>query len=300
MEPRILVTGATGTVGSRVTRLLCERGVPVIAAVRSLDREPLVRAHCAEVRVADFGGDLDELFTDVDKVFLITPDTPDEVEIGDRLIAQAHDAGVDHVVKLSIIGADDAAPGLLQRWHRHMERMIEGSGMRFTFLRPTVFMQNFLGTWGWAIRPDGRIYLPGGDSPVSYIDARDVAAAGVETLLRDGHAGKAYTLTGEVALTHTEIAGIFARALERRVEYVDIPEDLARTSLEGAGVEEPMITGVLQIWRLQKAGRVAAVTDVVQDILGRPPVSFSQFVRDHAPSWGADQAAAVGEAGLDG
>ena len=229
MGPRILVTGATGTVGSQVTRLLCERGVPVIAAVRSPDRAPLVRAHCAEVRVADFGGDPGELFAEVDKVFLITPDRPDEVEIGDRLIAAADDAGVDHVVKLSIIGAGDAAAGLFQRWHRHMERTIEDSGMRFTFLRPTVFMQNFLGTWGWAIRPDGRIYLPCGDSPVSYIDARDVAAVGVETLLRDGHAGKVYTLTGEVALAHAEIASIFARALERRIEYVDIAEDLART-----------------------------------------------------------------------
>lgn len=226
MEAKILITGATGNVGSQVAAQLCERGVPPVAVVHSADKAAAVKAHCAEVRVADLRNEqqVASVFEGIDKVFLVTPVTPDQLEIGDRLIAAADAAGVDHVVKLSIIGAA-AEPGiLLGRWHRHMEKMIERSRMRWTFLRPNGYMQNYIAAWGATIGTEGKIYLPVGDGAVSHIDARDVAAAGVEALLGDGHAGQAYTLTGEVAHTNTEIAELFAHVLEKPVEYVDVPE----------------------------------------------------------------------------
>ena len=135
---------------------------------------------------------------------------------------------------------------------------------------------------------------------MSLIDARDVAAAGVEALLGDGHAGQAYTLTGEVAHTNSEIAKLFAHVLEKPVDYVDVPEAAARSSLEGAGVPEPLVTGILEFWALQKGGAAAGVTTTFQELTGRSPRSFAQFVRDHASAWGAQDDVQLGKAGMDG
>ena len=281
---------------------LCERGVPPVAVVHSADKAAAVKAHCAEVWVADLRNEqqVASVFEGIDKVFLVTPVTPDQLEIGDRLIAAADAAGVDHVVKLSIIGAA-AEPGiLLGRWHRHMEKMIERSRMRWTFLRPNGYMQNYIAAWGATIGTEGKIYLPVGDGAVSHIDARDVAAAGVEALLGDGHAGQAYTLTGEVAHTNTEIAELFAHVLEKPVEYVDVPEVAVRASLEGAGVPEPLVSGFLESWALQKGGGGAAVTTTYRELTGRSPRSFAQFIRDHASAWGAQEDMQLGKAGMDG
>lgn len=161
-------------------------------------------------------------------------------------------------------------------------------------------MQNYIAAWGATIGTEGKIYLPVGDGAVSYIDARDVAAAGVEALLGDGHAGQAYTLTGEVAHTNTEIAELFTQVLEKPVEYVDVSEAAARSSLEGAGVPEPLVTGILELWALQKGGGAAGVTTTFQELTGRSPRSFAQFIREHASAWGAQDDVQLGKAGMDG
>lgn len=302
MGPRILVTGATGTVGSQVAKQLCERGVQAVAAVHTAGKATAIEAHCAEVRVADYHDEAQvaELFRGVRKVFLATPVTPDQIELGDRLIAAADAAGVDHIVKLSIIGADEEPGIMMGRWHRHMEKVIEGSGMRWTFLRPNCFMQDYAGSWGSAIGPEGRITLPTGGGKMSFIDARDVAAVAVEALLGDGHDGRAYTLTGEVALSNAQIAELFTHVLERPVQFVDVPEADARAGLERAGAPEPLVTAVLELWALQKRGGSAVVTGTFEELTGRSPGSLSQFIRDHATAWGAEEPAPVGRAGVDG
>jgi uncharacterized protein YbjT (DUF2867 family) len=114
MRPRILVTGATGTVGSLVAQKLCDREAHVVALAHTGDNVAAVAADCAEVRVADLRDDRQAraAFEGIDKVFMATPDTPDQVEIGDEIVAAAADAGVDHIAKLSILGAD-VKPGTL-------------------------------------------------------------------------------------------------------------------------------------------------------------------------------------------
>lgn len=297
MRPRILVTGASGTVGSDVVRLLCDRQVPSVAVVRDAGKADAIEAYCAAVKVADFrdAASVRDAMEGTDKLLLITPMTADQVELGDTLIAAADDAGVDHVVKLSIIGAETRHGCRLVRWHRHMERQIERLDLRWTFLRPNGLYQNFLGSWGAAIPAEGRIYLPTGTAAVSYVDARDVAEAAVETLLGDGHDGEVYTLTGPAALTKAEIAAAIAAAAGRPVEYVDVPEDAARAALEQAGLVEPLTGAVLELWAQERSGAVAAVTPDLEGLLGRPPRPFADFARDHASAWAA-QAQPVGGA----
>jgi uncharacterized protein YbjT (DUF2867 family) len=287
MRPRILVTGATGTIGSLVTRGLCERGAHVVALVHTADKAASVTAESADVRVGDLrdDGQARAALDGIDKVFMVTPVTPDQVEIGDEIVAAASDADVDRIVKLSIIGAEDKHGSLFGRWHRHVEKSIERLGLRYTFLRPNFFMQNFLGSWGTTIPEQGRLVLPSGDAAVSYIDARDIADVAVETLLGDGHDDCIYTLTGPAAVTHAEVAAAIAAASGRPVEYVAAPEDAARVSLEQAGMPDPLVDGVLGLWAMQRAGGAALVTADVEDVIERRPRSIAEFARDHADAW---------------
>lgn len=289
MRPRILVTGATGTVGSLVVSGLCDRGAHVVALAHTADKAASFASDCAEVRVAELRDDRQarEALEGIDKVFMVTPVTPDQVEIGDEIVAAATDAGVGRIVKLSIMGADAGPASLFGRWHRHVEKSIERLGLPFTFLRPNVFMQNFIGGWGAAIPAQGRIFLPSGEAAVSYVDARDVAEVAVETLLGDGHDGCVYTLTGPVAVTHAEIAAAISAASGRPVEYVPVSEDAARQSLAEAGVSEPLLGGVLDLWAQQRAGEAAKLRADVEDVLERPPRRFEEFARDHADVWRA-------------
>jgi len=282
-----LVTGATGTVGGEVVQQLCARGAPPIALVHSADKAPGLEGSCAEVRVADLRDEaaVRDAVRGIDKLFMLTPVTPDQVEIGQTLVRLAADAGVQRIVKLSFIGADREPDVTLCRWHRQMERAIEDSGVPWTFVRPAGFMQMMAGFYGATIPAQGMFFLPCGSAAVCRIDARDVAAVAASTLLDDGWEGQALTVTGPEALTYHQLAALMSAASGRPVTYVDVPEVAARAGLEQMGVPEPMLSAFMELFAMEKAGGSALVTDDVQRVTGKPPRSFADYTRDHAAAW---------------
>jgi uncharacterized protein YbjT (DUF2867 family) len=287
MGSQILVTGATGIVGGEVVRQLHARGTPPIALVHSADKAPALESSCAEVRVADLRDEaaVRVAVSGVDRLFMLTPVTPDQVEIGLTLVRLATDAGVQRIVKLSFIGADREPGVLLSRWHREMERAIEDSGVPWTFVRPAGFMQMMAGFYGATIPAQGMFFMPCGGAAVCKVDTRDVAAVATSALLDDGWEGQALTPTGPEALTYHQLAALMAEASERPVTYVDVPEEAARAGLEQMGVPEPMLSGFLELFAMEKAGGAALVTDHVERVTGKPPRSFADFARDYAAAW---------------
>ena len=287
MGSRILVTGATGTVGGEVVRQLHARGAPPIALAHSADKAPALEDSSAEVRVADLRDEAAarDAVRGIERLFMLTPVTPDQVEIGQTLVRLAADAGVQRIVKLSFIGAEREPGVRLGRWHRQMERAIEDSGVPWTFVRPAGFMQMMAGLYGATIPTQGMFFLPCGDAAVCKVDTRDVAAVAVSALLDDGWEGQALTVTGPEALTYFQLAAIMSEASGRTVTYVDVPEEAARAGLEQMGVAEPMLSGFLELWAMEKAGGSAMMTDAVERVTGRPPRSFAEFARDHAAAW---------------
>jgi len=282
----ILVTGATGTIGSQVVAALKGReDVKVRVAVRSAAQADALRG--GGVTPVDFEFNKPELIktalTGVDKVFLVVPFVAEQVEYGTKFIDQAQQAGVRHIVKLSALGSD-FVPGIdLGRWHRIVERYLAGSGLAYTFLRPNNFMENFI-----HIHPpgkDGNIYLPLGQAGCSFIAGADIAAVGAAALTTPGHEGKAHELTGPEALTLAQAAQIISGVAGRPVNYVDVPEEAARKSMLGAGMPGWMTEALLELNALGKAGHAARVTDSVQKVLGRAPTRFTQFAQQHAASW---------------
>ena len=158
----------------------------------------------AEVRVADLR---DEAAVSValggaDKLFMLTPVTPDQVAVGQTLVRLAADAGVQRIVKLSFIGADREPGVLLSRWHREMECAIEDSGVPSAVVRPAGFMQMRPASTSHNPR-QGMFFMPCGEAAVCKVDTRDVAAVATSALLDDGWEGQALTPTGPEASTST-------------------------------------------------------------------------------------------------
>jgi uncharacterized protein YbjT (DUF2867 family) len=286
MATTILVTGATGTIGSQlVSELKGKSDVAVRVGVRNAAKAEALKG--GNVTPVDFEYTRTDLIQKavegVDKLFLVTPFSQDQVDLAARLIDHAKAAGVKHIVKLSAFGSD-FEPGIqLGRWHRAVERYISGSGVKYTFLRPNNFMENFLNYYPPG--PDGNIYLPWGQGACSFIAGADIAAVAATALTSAGHEDKAYVLTGPEAFTIGQAAATISEVSGRKANYVDVPEAAAKQAMLGMGMPEWMVDGMMELHAIDKAGYAAQVTDSVEKITGRAPISFAQFARQHAARW---------------
>ena len=285
MKETVLVTGATGKVGSALVGLLRGRGVAVKAGTRRPGRARERLGPDVDTVELDYGRaeTYDAAVEWADRLFVVAP--PFDPRASEHLasfVDWAVQAGVDHVVLLSAMGAGERDDLAL----RGVERLVEGTGVDWTFLRPNVYMQNFHpGFLGREIRARGRFQLPAGDAPVSLVDARDVAAVAAEVLTGGRHAGRAYTLTGPEALDHYRVAAILSEVRGAPVEYVPIDDDAMRGRLVDVGWPADHADVVVDFHRSIRSDDRAAVTGEVEDLLGRPATSFRQFAEEHARAW---------------
>lgn len=195
-------------------------------------------------------------------------------------ILAAKAAGVRHVVMSTGLGADPASPFRLGRMHGENEKQLRESGMAWTFLQPTFFMQNLLMSAA-EIRSRGTFHLPLDGGRVSWIDARDIAAVGVRALLDDGFANRELPLTGPEALGGDEMARIFSELLGREVRYLPAGLEETKRAMLAAGMPEELAEGLAELWALAPAGHLAQVSETVEAVTGRPARTFRQFVDDH-------------------
>ncbi|WP_347157731.1 SDR family oxidoreductase [Pontibacter chitinilyticus] len=284
MHKTILVTGATGTVGKEVViQLAMVDDLRVRAGVHSIIKgENLKRLPNVEVVEMNFEQreSLHAAFTHADKMFLVTPFAQDQVAMAKTLVDEAKKQGIQHIVKLSAMGAESEPGIMLGRWHREIEKYIEDSGIAYTFLRPSSFMQNFINYNAPSIQQEGKFYQPTGTGKIGYIDVRDIAAVAVETLTGTGHEGKVYELTGPEALSNQEAAQVLSEVIGKPVTFVDMPEEAARSGMLNQGVPEWMANALLELYGVARAGYSNTVTDTVQQLTGRQPHTFQQFVTD--------------------
>lgn len=285
MSDRILVTGATGIVGSELVGLLAREGVEVKAGTRSPDRAQGLFDDSVEVVELDYRqpATFDAAVEWADRVFLQPPPfDPDAYETLAPLLDWAVQAGAEHVVTLSAMGMEVRGDLPIRRLEKHVASL----GVDYTFLRPNLLMQNFRRDFlGERIRRTGRFAMPVGDASVSMVDGRDVAAVAAAALTGRDHMGKAYTLTGPVALTHAEMAAALSRAAGREVRFESCTDQEMLGWLVGAGWS-PQIAGVvIALYQSVRAGVRAEVTDDVSRILGRPARTFESFAEDYAEEW---------------
>src|SRR5215471_7660695 len=283
----ILVTGATGTVGSELVRQLVNSGQNIIkAAVHSKEKADKLK-HDKTLEIVNIDYDKPETIADalknIDKLFLLTPPSVEMVDISSRLVEEARRNRVKLIVKLSAMGAD-LEPGFTGgRLHRQAEEIIEESRIPYTFLRPNAFMQNFVNRSGQTIKNQNAFYLPSGDAKISFVDVRDVAAVAAQILIKNGnqHLNKAYNMTGPQALSHSRVAEILSEETGRNISYIDISEEDARAGMKKNGMGDWFIQNALELYNIYRAGYASDTNTVVEQITGRKSISFAQFAKDY-------------------
>ena len=277
----ILVIGATGTVGSEVVKQLNEAGAEFKIGVSSLTKAKKANAEGVKAAVLDYTDPqtFQYALAGIDKLFLLSPPGATHLEAG--LIDAAKNAGVKHIVKLSVIGAEGEG-FIFAREHRLAEKLIIHSGVPYTFLRPNGFMQNYITNFSQSIQQQSAFYLSQGESKFSMVDVRDIAAVAVKALTQPGHGNKAYTITGPEALNNTQVAEKISKVAGKKVSYVAISDDDMRNAMQQQGTPPTIVEGLVDLMHYYIAGKAEEVSPDVERVLGRKPISFDQFARDNA------------------
>ncbi len=283
MTNKILVTGATGNIGSPLVQELKALG----ADFAVMTSKPDAAIAGVETRHADFANvaSLTAAFAGIDTVFLLFPLVPNKVQLATNAAAAAKAAGVKNIVRSSGAGADSRSPFALAKLQGEIDEALTASGISSTFLRPNGFMQNYVTYQSQAIK-DGTIYAADGGQAQSLIDARDVAAVAAKVLVNPAaHAGKAYTLTGDEALTGVQAAKMISAAIGKTVSHVSVPTEAAVATMNQWGMP-PFIVNVMDsLNHIISAGYAAGVSPDVENILRRKPRTFAAFVADSAAAW---------------
>ncbi|MFE9244134.1 NAD(P)H-binding protein [Nocardiopsis sp. NPDC006938] len=283
---RVLVTGASGTVGSLVVPRLLEGG----AAVRALSRDPARRVFPEGVEPV--AGDLeapatlDGVFDGVDAVMLYPhPETAEEV------VRRARAAGVRRIVLMSSAsvetdpGADtDHNYGHLH--HRPVEEAVERSGLEWTHLRGGEFMVNDLDSLPDSVRSEGVVRAPRGDEPAAPVHEADMADVAAAALVEGGHHGRAYVITGPEPVTPAERTAVISRALGREITFVPLTLAQARELWLARGVPPELCDWLL--WEPatdEETGTGSDPQECVspdyERVMGRPGRTYARWVADH-------------------
>jgi uncharacterized protein YbjT (DUF2867 family) len=280
----MLITGATGTVGSEVVKRLSAHGVQVRAVTRDPRKAGAHRLPHVQFVPGDFE-DVDSMrraCAGVDQAFLLTNSTEraEQQQIAFTRVAQQ--SGVRHIVKLSQLHADANAPERFLRYHGVVEAAIQASGLTFTFLRPNLYMQGLL-NFRQSIQQQSAFFAAAGDARISAVDVRDLADVAVAALTTAQHNNKVYALTGPDALTFAEMAHQLSRAVGRTITFVDMPPESMRAALADLGFPAWQADGLLEEFAMYRRGEAAGVEPGVREALGQPPRAFDAFARDYAP-----------------
>ena len=284
MSAPVLVIGALGNVGAEVVKHLQAEG----HAIRAADLN--------DVKIKEqFSDSVDSVrfdfsnpktypltFKGVEKMFLVRPPKITDVK---RYMFPAIDAakraGVRHVVFLSLIGIEKAkfVP------HYKVEQYLQQVGMQTTFLRCSFFMQNLNTTHRQEIRERNEIFVPVGRAKTSFIDVRDIGAVAAVTLTEEGHAGKNYDLTGTEGLDYWQVANIMSEVLGRTITYRNPNPVHFLIEAVRRGIPFQYAVVMLGLYTSTRFGMAEPITNEVQRLTGRKPITFRQYVQDYRTAW---------------
>jgi uncharacterized protein YbjT (DUF2867 family) len=285
---KILITGATGNVGSAVLDILSSTDANLRALVHDEPKAQSLRDRGVEAILGDFldPESLAPALEGVGTVLLITPIHPEQVRQAANVIEAARDSDNDpRIVRLSVAQASHEAPTKNSRQHAQIEEELISSRLPYTLLRPTTFMQNTLAT-ARAVASEGRIYQPFKDGKLGMIDARDMGKVAAKVLTEEGHEGKTYTLTGPAAISFHDIAEMLSAVLRKKVDYVPISLEKAKEAMLGMGLSEWKAEVLIEYARAHSQGYSNFTTEDVEQLTGHPATSYREFATNFARAFG--------------
>lgn len=282
MPMTVLVTGATGNLGGAVVDSLKSRGISVRAGCRDPRKFGEREGVTAVKAVFEDPDTFEAALAGAEGLFLIAP--PADLAADEKLgpvIERAKALGVAHIVFNSALGADRDEQAPLRR----VERLVMDAGVRYTILRPNFFMENFsIGYVAPSIKRQRSIFLPAGDAKTSFIATTDIAETAA-VLFTEKRRESEFNLTGPEALDYYEIARIVTEAAGVEIKYHPLSEKEMAFGARQMGMPEPAIEYMLMLYAAVRNGYAAPVTDDVERVTDRKPISFAEFARENATVW---------------
>lgn len=282
----ILVTGASGQLGRSVIGHLLS-AIPasrIIALVRDPEKVKDLSAKGVGVRVGtyDDAASLVQAFQGVDTLFFTSAsDLEKRVPQHKNVVEAAKQAGIRHVVYTSFQRKNTTATSpiaFVAEAHLRTEEWLRTSGMTYTFLKNTLYMDMLPMFIGDQVLQTGTVYLPAGEGKGAYLTREDMAEIGARVLLTPGHENKEYDVTGESSVTLADIAALIGKASGKNIQYVSPPVIEFKKALLGAGVPELMVNISTAFAVAIAQGEFEKTNPTVSTLLGRAPVSIAQYL----------------------
>jgi uncharacterized protein YbjT (DUF2867 family) len=287
LETRMIaVFGATGNTGRATVKELQALGEDPLCVIRDPEKAKKVLAPGSRTVVAEITdrAALEKALQGVKSVFVVTGHNPQTGPQQINILEAAKAAGVEFFAKVSggraLVSPD--SPSVVGRAHYAIEEALKSSGLDWCILSPGLFMQNTF-TQIESIKADGKIVQPfASDLPLAFVDVRDTGAVGARIVANpSAHAGKVIAFTGALT-TFPAFAQDFSAVLGKPIAYVGVPVEKAMEAMTRRGMPEWLVEHLGTIGRIGERGAFStANTRVIEDIVGRPPLTTRRFVEDH-------------------
>lgn len=283
---RILITGASGNVGRYVAKYAIENGQQITVAGTHTDILSEMFGTKAQVAHFDFSdpSTFGPVLQDIDRVFIMRPPHLGKPEdLKPFIDALKEKGGIRWVSFLSLIGVEkNPVPP-----HHKIEKYIEDAGLPYCHIRPSFFMQNISGVHAFEIKHFDRIVVPVKEALTSFIDAEDIGEITAKVLCNPGkHQNKGYAITGAEAIDYYMAARILSEELGRNITYANPKPSLAKKYwIEVRGLDKEYSSVMGMLYMMTRMGTAKKVTTVFEDIMGKKPQSFRQFVKKNLSAW---------------
>lgn len=283
-QPTLLVTGASGHMGSRVVELLLEANVGNIIAA---SRTPEKLAHFAErgvtIRHADFDDPegLVKAFTGVDRLLLISTDTVGAP--GVRLqqhvnaVKAADKAGVKHVIYTSLTNPGPDSPVLLAPDHAGTEAALTESNLGWTVLRNNLYTENLIAAANQAIKV-GKVFSAAGEGKAAYVTREDCSRAAAGALAANFEGRRTLDVSGPEALSQNDVAALASKISGQDIGYLPLSAEALIEGMVGGGLPRPIAELLTSFDTAIAEGKMAVVTNVVEELGGKKAISAAEFL----------------------
>lgn len=277
MKP-IFITGRSGNVTQHLTQRLLAAGIPIRVGARSQPKNP-GDVHFDFLKPDTFT----PAVSGCSRVFIIRPpDIANTKQTLNVFIEQAYKAGVEHIVFVSVAGAESNSfvP------HYAVEQKLIHSGHNYTILRPGFFAQNLEGPYLDDIKTDDRLYLPAGYGLVNFIDARDIAKVAAMALLDPiKHRNQAYTLAGNEAVSFDQVAQILTAQLGRKINYkpASVLGYMWHLKKQKLPTMQIVIQTILHFGI--RRGQAHIVDSTLEQLIEGKPISIKDYIKDYHAIW---------------